>query len=101
MPNTKFFRLNILVLCIKLVKYIELFKIQGIGLRYKWYIYIIFQRPSARIYQIRNPAHFQFFLHLKKKDIVSGKSTMTFWYNLAYMVSSFVFLLQMTIMASL
>ena len=47
---------------------------------------------SSKICQIRIPARFWFFLHLKEnnKYKVFGNNTVTFWHNIAYMVSLFV-----------
>ena len=52
---------------------------------------MISKRCSCRIYQIRIPGGFQFFLNLKKDGKVIDKSTVTLRHNFADMVNLFVF----------
>ena len=62
-------------------------------LRDKCYMHIISQRWSSKISQIRNPARFQFFLHLKRSSFCWKPET--FWHNVSRMMDLFIFLLRM------
>ena len=90
-PNVKFFKINIFVLLEKICK---MYKVvwNGIGccdINVKVMVVTPWMLHSNLLNS--NSSTFPFFLHLKKNCKVFGKSTVTFWHILAYLVNLFVF----------
>ena len=58
-------------------------------LRYKYYMYIIFERWS-KIFQIRILRKFSVITAFEKDGKAFGKKTVKFLYDFAYIINSFV-----------